>query len=309
VSDHTTARAANVAVIGLGAIGLPVAVNVAKAGFAVQVWNRTSGRAQPAIDHGAVQVDRLADIDARVVLTVLPDTPQLDEVLLQGLQSALRPEDVLVVMSTVSPDAVRRLGARLLGSHGVHVVDAPVSGGDVGAWEATLSIMVGGELEPVEACWPIFEAAGSRVRHLGSLGSGQVAKLSNQIIVGATLAGIGEAINLARAAGLDDRAVVEALSGGLAGSRALDVKGEKILSGDFTPGGAASLHLKDLRYARLAASELGLSHPLTAAVTDLYEQLIEQGFGHLDQSAIALLSLPAAHSPGVSSTTAPEEPT
>ena len=309
VSQPPRESAADVAVIGLGAIGLPVAVNLAKAGFVVQVWNRTGGRAQRAIDQGAVEVGSPADIDARVVLTVLPDTPQLDEVLAQGLESALSPGDVLVVMSTVSPQAVRQLGERLGSSCGAHVVDAPVSGGDVGAWDATLSIMIGGEPEPVAVCWPIFEAAGSRLRHLGPLGSGQVAKLSNQIIVGATLAAIGEAINLARAAGLDDRMVVEALSGGLAGSRALDTKGEKILSGDFTPGGAASHQLKDLRYATAAASELGLAHPLTAAVTELYEQLIDSGFGELDQSAIALLSLPPASSNGPSRDTTSEEPT
>ena len=285
-------RTSDVAVVGLGAIGLPVAVNAAKAGFRTQVWNRSPAAAARAVESGALLAAEVNLIDAPVVLTALPDSPDLDEVLAAGLGASLREGDVLVVLSTVSPAYISTLDQRLSAERGVRVVDAPVSGGDVGAWAATLSIMVGGDAGAVGLCRPVLESIGSRVVHFGPPGSGEVAKLANQIVVGATLAGLGEAINLARAAGLDAELLVEALSAGLAGSRALDVKGEKLISGDFTPGGAASLHLKDLRYAVSQATLLVCDLPLTTELARLYQRLIDQGFGSLDQSAIALLSLP-----------------
>jgi len=283
---------ADVAVVGLGAIGLPVAVNLAKSTFRTQVWNRSAPSIERAVAEGAIGAPVVGAIDAPIVLTVLPDSPDLNEVLAQGLEAAMQEGDVLVVLSTVSPASIEILSKRLQQDRGVHVVDAPVSGGDVGAWAATLSIMVGGDELAVDLCRPILECIGSRVVHFGPPGAGEVVKLANQIVVGATLAGLGEAINLTRAAGLDSELVVEALSAGLAGSRALEVKGEKIVSGDFTPGGAAHLHLKDLRYAVEQASLLGCDLPLTVEVERLYEMLVERGFGDLDQSAVALLSLP-----------------
>lgn len=285
-------RAADVAVIGLGAIGLPVAVNAAKR-FRTQGWNRSDGPAERAEMSGVQVAESLAVVDAAVVLVAVPDGGDVDEVLERGLEQRLLPGDVLVVLSTVLPEYVAGLDDRLAEQRGVRVVDAPVSGGDVGAWAGTLSIMVGGDVAAVERCRPFLDAIGSRVTHFGPSGAGEVAKLANQIVVGATLAGLGEALNLARAAGLDPALVVEALSAGLAGSRALDVKGEKLLSGDFTPGGAATMHLKDLRYASAQAARLGCDLPLTVELTRLYELLVGLGFGHLDQSAIALLSLPA----------------
>ena len=287
------ARSADVAVVGLGAIGLPVAINLAKSTFRTQVWNRSAPAIERAVAEGATAASNLGAIDAPVVLTVLPDSPDLNEVLAQGLEASLQPGDVLVVLSTVSPASIEVLSKRLGQGRQVHVVDAPVSGGDVGAWAATLSIMVGGDEAAVDICRPILECIGSRVVHFGPPGSGEVVKLANQIVVGATLVGLGEAINLTRAAGLDSELVVEALSAGLAGSRALDVKREKILSGDFTPGGAAFLHRKDLRYAVEQANLLGCDLPLTVEVARLYEMLVERGFGDLDQSAVALLSLPS----------------
>jgi len=292
VTTGANGRAADVAVVGLGAIGLPVAVNLAKSTFRTQVWNRSAPSIERAAAEGAIVASDVGAIDAPIVLTVLPDSPDLDQVLAQGLEAALREGDVLVVLSTVSPAAIENLSNRLSHSRQVHVVDAPVSGGDVGAWAATLSIMVGGDQLAVDLCRPILECIGSRVVHFGPPGAGEVVKLANQIVVGATLAGLGEAINLTRAAGLDSQLVVEALSAGLAGSRALDVKGEKIVSGDFTPGGAAHLHLKDLRYAAQQASLLDCDLPVTLEVARLYEMLVERGFGDLDQSAVALLSLP-----------------
>ena len=161
-------RNQTVAVVGLGAIGLPVAKNLAKAGVNVQVWNRSDAKAEEAVAAGATRISQLSDIDASIVLTVLPDMPQVRDVLSQGLDKALQSGDVLVIMGTVSPVAVPELGAELA-ARGIHLLDAPVSGGDVGAQNGTLSIMVGGDAEVLKLVEPTFLKVGSTVRHLGPL--------------------------------------------------------------------------------------------------------------------------------------------
>lgn len=295
----STPRRADVAVVGLGAIGLPVCVNVANAGFRVQGWNRTRAKGEPAAAAGAELVESLRDIDAPIVLTALTDTPQLLEVLDAGLRSSLGPGDILVVLSTVLPSAVKQLGADL-GADGIRVVDAPVSGGDVGAWAGTLSIMAGGTEEDVDQCRPVFAAFGSVIRHLGPLGSGELAKMCNQIVVGATLAALGEALNLSRAGGLSDDGLLDILAGGLAGSRALDVKRGMLESGDFTPGGSAENQRKDLVFASETGRALGVRLPVTDAVTLLYDTMIERGWGGLDHSAVILVTAPEPTPPGFS---------
>lgn len=282
-----SSRAADVAVIGLGAIGLPVCINARTSGFAVQGWNRTPGRAQRAIDAGVDVVTDLTGIDAAVVLAVLPDIPQLLDVLDSGLQAAMRPGDLLVVMSTVSPTTMRPLALRMA-QVDVSVIDAPVSGGDVGAWEGTLSIMVGGANEDLAKCRPVLAALSSRIEHLGPLGSGQLAKACNQIIVGTTLAAIGEALALSRSAGLDDAQVLDVLGAGMAGSRAMDIKRPKYLSGDYSPGGSIANQLKDLRIALETADDLGARLPVTALVADLYQRLSDDGCSDLDHSAVIM---------------------
>lgn len=278
-------RSNRVAVIGLGAIGLPVAINLAKKNTYTQVWNRSDAAALTAVSAGAHRVDSIESIDARIVLTVLPDMSQVLELLDKGLESALKSGDILVVMGTVSPIAMRDLGQRLA-TKGVHVLDAPVSGGDVGAQNATLSIMVGGEKEVLDAVAPIFEKIGSTVRHLGPLGAGQLAKACNQIVVATTLTALAEAVNLGRNAGLDDSVLLDILAGGLANSQVLTVKREKIESGDFTPGGSAVFQLKDLRFALEAGVDTHTALPVTSKVTELYESLVAAGDGELDHSAI-----------------------
>lgn len=285
----TPERSADVAVIGLGAIGLPVCFNLGLAGFRVQCWNRTPERALRALDSGATMSTDLACIDAPVVLTVLPDMPQVLEVLDAGLAAALRPGDILVVMGTVSPSSVQRLAAHMADAR-VAVLDAPVSGGDVGAWEGTLSIMVGGAAGDLDRCRPILAAISGRVEHLGPLGSGQFAKACNQIIVGATLAAIGEALTLGRAAGLDDRQLLDVLGAGMAGSRAMEIKREKYLSGHYSPGGSVANQLKDLRIALEAAKALGHAFPLTTVVAAEYQSLSDSGASGLDHSAVILAS-------------------
>lgn len=278
-------RQDRVAVIGLGAIGLPVAINLAMKKTYVQVWNRSDAAAQSAISSGAHRIDSLASIDASIVLTVLPDISQVLELLDLGLEGSLKAGDVLVVMGTVSPMAMGELGTRLA-INGVHVLDAPVSGGDIGAQTGTLSIMVGGDREVLEKVRPTFEKIGSTVRHLGPLGSGQLAKACNQIVVATTLTALAEAVNLGRNAGLDDSMLLDILAGGLANSQVLTVKREKIESGDFTPGGSAVFQLKDLRFALEAGKETHTALPVTEKVTELFASLVESGDGELDHSAI-----------------------
>ncbi|MEI6649534.1 MAG: NAD(P)-dependent oxidoreductase [Actinomycetes bacterium] len=278
-------RSASVAVIGLGAIGLPVAINLSRSGALTQVWNRSKPAIETATAAGAHFVSELHDIDAPIILTVLPDIAQVYEVLDNGLRAALKPGDILVVMGTVSPVAVVELGKELVAQQ-IDVLDAPVSGGDVGAQKGELSIMVGGNQHALEIVRPIFEIIGSTIRHLGPLGSGELAKACNQIVVAVTLTALAEAVTLARKAGLDTKTVLDILAGGLAGSQVLNVKREKIESMNFAPGGSAVFQLKDLRFALEAGKSLGVSLPVTEEVTALFEALIASGDGALDHSAI-----------------------
>lgn len=281
-----TLRNSNVAVIGLGAMGLPIAINLGKAGLTVQAWNRSQSALDRAVAEGGVTaIKSITDIDASIVLTVLPDLPQVEEILKQGLESVLQAGDILVVMGTVSPVAIVELGKRLA-SKQIHLVDAPLSGGDVGAWKAQLSIMTGGEKVDHDALVPIFDKIGTTIRHLGPLGSGEMAKACNQIVVAATLTALAEAVTLGRKAGLDTKVLLDILAGGLAGSQVLNVKREKIESGDFTPGGSAVFQLKDLRFALEAGMATKAALPMTTEVASLFESLIEAGDGGLDHSSI-----------------------
>ncbi|MFD9738923.1 NAD(P)-dependent oxidoreductase [Umezawaea sp. NPDC059074] len=278
-----------IAVLGMGAMGLPMARNLARAGFPVTVWNRTPGRDGEARSAGAVAAATPAEAALPIVLTVLPDLPDVVEVLagehglLAGWKKAGVERPLLVVMGTVSPTAIRALGDRL---PDVRLVDAPVSGGDVGADAATLSIMVGGHADDVLRLRPYFAALGTTVRHLGPLGAGQLAKACNQIVVAATLTAVSEALALAVKGGLDPEVVVEVLEGGLAGSRVLDVKKEKWLTHDFAPGGRAVNQLKDLVFAVEAGREIGVPLPVTATVEQLYSAMCALGFGDDDHSGV-----------------------
>jgi 2-hydroxy-3-oxopropionate reductase len=280
-----TLRNDRVTVIGLGAIGLPLAINLAKSGTSTLVWNRSQEPADKAVAAGATQFKNLSDNDSAIVLTVLPDLPQVDEVLANGLEESMKSGDVLVVMGTVSPIKVAELAKRLA-TKGIRLLDAPVSGGDVGAQNATLSIMVGGDAKDLADVLPTFEKVGQTIRHLGPVGAGEMAKACNQIIVAATLTAIAEAVTLGRRAGLDTTALLDILAGGLAGSQALNVKRSKIESNDYTPGGAANFQLKDLRFALEAGAATGTSLTMTEEVTKLYTALVESGNGGLDHSGI-----------------------
>jgi 2-hydroxy-3-oxopropionate reductase len=275
--------------VGLGVMGRPMARNLVRAGHQVVVWNRSAGPAAELAAAGATVARTPAELAAAapVVLTMLPDLPQVEEVLHRdgGLLGGMGRGSVLVVMGTVSPVGVRALGARLEPA-GVSVVDAPVSGGDVGAEQATLSIMAGGRPQDVARVRPLLEAMGTTVDHLGPLGAGQLAKACNQIVVAATITALSEALVLARSGGLDARRVFAVLGGGLAGSRVLEVKGPKLLGGDFRPGGAAAFQHKDLGFALAAAAAEGVALPLTALVDQLYGAAVSSGFGDDDHSVV-----------------------
>jgi len=275
--------------VGLGVMGRPMARNLVRAGHRVVVWNRSAEPAAELAAVGATVARTPAELAAAapVVLTMLPDLPQVDEVLHRddGLLGGMGRGSVLVVMGTVSPVDVRDLGDRLEPA-GVSVVDAPVSGGDVGAEQATLSIMAGGRPHDVAPVRLLLEAMGTTVDHLGPLGAGQLAKACNQIVVAATITALSEALVLARRGGLDAQRVFAVLGGGLAGSRVLEVKGPKLLGGDFRPGGAAAFQHKDLGFALAAARAEGVALPLTALVDQLFGAACWNGFGDDDHSVV-----------------------
>ncbi|ROQ60517.1 2-hydroxy-3-oxopropionate reductase [Rathayibacter sp. PhB152] len=277
--------------LGLGPMGAPMARNLL-AGGALTVWNRTASRAVPFAELGAVVAPTPAAAAGDVVLTVLPDLVQVEwllegeDGLLAGWRAAGIAAPVLVVHGTVSPIAVAALARRLAAEHGVQVVDAPLSGGTVGARDATLSIMVGGADEPVARVLPVFERLGRTVRHLGPSGAGATAKLCNQIVVAGTVAVVSEALLLARSAGLDPATVVELLQGGLARTEVLEQKSRKWLDEDFAEGGSARNQLKDLCFIAESAAAEGVVLPTTAAVTALFERMIAEGDGDLDHTGV-----------------------
>ncbi|QHC60569.1 NAD-binding protein [Rathayibacter sp. VKM Ac-2760] len=272
-------------------MGAPMARNLL-AGGPLTVWNRTASRAAAFAGLGAVVASAPAEAAADITLTVLPDLVQVESLLdgdtglLAGWRAAGIAEPVLVVHGTVSPIAVAALARRLDAEHGVQVVDAPLSGGTVGARDATLSIMVGGAEVAVTRVLPVLERLGRTVRHLGPSGAGATAKLCNQIVVAGTVAVVSEALLLARRAGLDAETVIELLQGGLARTAVLEQKSRKWLDEDFAEGGSARNQLKDLRFIEESAAAEGVSLPATAAVTALFERMIAVGDGDLDHTGV-----------------------
>ncbi|MGV1008135.1 MAG: NAD(P)-dependent oxidoreductase [Dermatophilaceae bacterium] len=283
-----------VGVIGLGLMGRPVAASIARAGLAVFAWNRSP----VTPPDGVALVDSVTELGRRcpTVLVVLPDLPQLapllgtqvagvDRPAPTGLLSAGHRVHTLVVMSTCSPVAVRELAAALA-PRGVDVLDAPMSGGVLGAQQATLSIMVGGAAEALERVRPVLDAAASTVTRLGEVGAGSIAKACNQLVVAATLTALAEAMVLAEREGLDRDTVLGVLSGGLAASEVLRQKRHALASDDFTPSGPARYLLKDLGFASDVASVGGGPLPVLGALHTVFEALVAQGLGDLDAAAV-----------------------
>lgn len=278
--------------VGLGIMGEPMARNLVEAGYTVQVHNRSRAAVERLADQGAVAAGSPAEAarGAHAVITVLPDAPDVEQVLLSasGVVEGLDPGGVVIDMSTISPVAARRLAASL-DERGLRMLDAPVSGGQQGAIDAVLTIMVGGDAEVIEACRPILERMGTTVTRIGDAGAGQVAKACNQIVVAGTIQAVAEALTLAQRSDVDPEAVRSALLGGVAASKILEVHGQRMLDGNFEPGFKSRLHHKDLGIALEAGETAGVPLMTTALVEQLLTSLTAQGHGDADHSALALL--------------------
>ena len=279
--------------IGLGLMGKPMATRLLEAGYTVAVHNRSQGAVRDLAGRGAIACTTSREVAERaeVVITMLPDAPDVELVLLgeRGVLEGAAPGSVVIDMTTNNPEDSARLAARLQEKQ-VGMLDAPVSGGDVGARNGTLSIMVGGPRETFEACEPILKVLGHTIVHVGSqVGMGGHAKLANQILVAVTLAGMSEALVYGAKAGIDPALLVEAMSAGLARCGALDIKAPKVLAGDFTPGGKVDSQVKDLRYAMQMARKLKVSLPVTSVVNELFHAVQYAGRGGWDHAAIITL--------------------
>jgi 2-hydroxy-3-oxopropionate reductase len=281
-----------VAVIGLGIMGSPMAVNLARAGFEVVGWSRSGTRTGPLVEAGGHAAETLEDATsgAAAVMTVLPDSPDVLGLLggRDGLLAKLPAGVVVVDCSTIRPDVSIALAGEA-SARGVDLLDAPVSGGEAGAIEGSLSIMVGGSAEAYDRAGPLLGAVGSTVVHVGPSGSGQTVKAANQLIVAGTLELVAEAIVFLEASGVEIDAALEVLGGGLAGSTVLARKGAGMAARQFTPGFRVELHDKDLKILTAAASSTGVVIPLGALVAQLMASLKAQGRGGLDHSALLTL--------------------
>lgn len=275
--------------IGLGIMGRPVALNLLRAGYPLFVWGRRPERLQPILEAGGQACESPAALAecADVIFTNLSDTPDVEAVVLghHGLIEGVRPGAVVVDMSTISPSATRAMAARLR-ERGAELLDAPVSGGEQGAIAGTLSIMVGGAKEAFDRVRPVLEAVGKNIVHCGESGAGQVTKACNQVVIAQTVTGVAEAFVMARAAGVDPARVREALLGGFANSRVLEIHGLRMLEDNYRPGFKARLHQKDMHIVLETARELGIALPGAALTTQYINALVGGGMGELDSSAL-----------------------
>jgi 2-hydroxy-3-oxopropionate reductase len=253
--------------------------------FQIQIWNRNPQKYLNFKANSVSIAQNLNSFDAGVILTVLPNSDEVIEVLNNGLLETLDKDDLLVVMGTVSPESMIQIN-ELVGTKGARAVDAPVSGGDVGAQEARLSIMVGGGSQDYAQILPFLKVIGASIKHVGELGSAQGLKACNQILVGGNLVAIAEALSLSRKFGISDQDFFDVISNGLAGSTTLTTKWPKLISKDFSNGGKSSFQLKDLLIALEAADGAGLKLPLTQLLSDMYQEHIDKGNSDLDHSSI-----------------------
>lgn len=277
--------------VGLGIMGAPMAAQLIKGGHELYLYD-VRPVAKELSDAGGkvVKSAKEAAQNGDVIITMVPDTPDVEAVIAgpDGVLSTLRPGSVVIDMSSISPVATKGLAAAVAAA-GSTMLDAPVSGGEIGAVNATLSIMVGGDAAALERVRPILQCMGNpeRIVHVGAEpGSGQVCKICNQVAIGGTLAGVSEAFALARKAGVDPARVREALLGGFAASRVLEVHGQRMLDDNYVPGFRARLYQKDLRLANEAAAANGVAMPSTAVVTQLLNALMTAGGSDLDYSAL-----------------------
>lgn len=277
----------NIAVLGIGRMGFPMARRLCEAGHAVRAWNRSRAKAQPLAGFGASVHDTAAEAvrDAEIVVCMLESGPVVEDVLFrQGAAQAMRPGSLFIDMASIQPREARDHAARLA-ELGVAHLDAPVSGGTGGAEAGTLAIMAGGKAEDFARAQPVFAVFG-RATHVGPHGAGELAKLANQMIVGITIGAVAEALLLCAKGGADMAKVREAIGGGFAESRVLQLHGQRMVERDFAPRAKIAIQLKDMRNALATADEIGFDAPITALFEQLYAQAGEHGLADLDHSGL-----------------------
>ncbi len=275
--------------IGLGLMGKSIARNILKAGFPVIIHNRSRAVVDELVTEGAISAYSPKEVAEQVdvVFTNLPDSPDVEKVTLgeNGIIAGAHAGLIVVDNSTIKPASARMIAEKLK-ERGVFALDAPVSGGDIGAKNGTLTIMVGGDAEALEKVLPVFQAMGKTITHVGEAGAGQVAKAANQIMVAAQMVAMGELLVFSKKAGVDPRKVVEAIKGGAAQCWTLDVKPPRLFDGNRNPGFKAYMQLKDLNIVLDTAKEYDIPVSATEENTKLFQQMIEQGMGELDNSAV-----------------------
>ncbi len=278
--------------VGLGIMGRPMALNLLKAGNEVTVWARRKESMAPLLEAGAQGAESPAAVAAKVdvVFSMVADAPDVREVMLggQGVVQSKRPGLIAVDMSTIPPAAAKSIGADLA-TQGVTFLDAPVSGGEVGAVAGTLSIMVGGDKAAFEKVGPLFACMGKNVVHIGVSGAGQVAKAANQILTGVGVLAVAEAMAFAKKNDADPAKVREALMGGFAGSKILENHGQRMIDRNFKPGFKSWMHEKDMNIVMQTAHDLGLYLPASAATAQMYKAMVGSGLG--EEDSIAVLKL------------------
>jgi len=278
--------------IGLGIMGKPMAHNLMKAGYELVVSNRSQAPMDELAAEGAITADKPKAVaeQSNIVITMLPDSPQVWEVVTgeEGVLAGAKAGTLVIDMSTISPVVTQDM-VREAQAHGVQMLDAPVSGGDVAAQQGTLSIMVGGSAEDLEQAKPLFQVLGKTIVHVGGNGAGQVVKACNQIVVALTIEAVSEALVLGSKAGVNPAVILQVLSGGLAANRVMEVRGPNFLRHDFQPGFKIALHHKDLGIALSAGREYGVPLPVTAIVDQMLQALKQRGQGDQDHSALLTL--------------------
>ena len=286
--------------IGLGIMGRPMAENLIEGGYDLVVYNRTREKAGELSGATVAGSPKEVAENSDIIITMLPDSPQVEEVLLgvDGVLEGVGEGDLIVDMSTISPVATEELSEKAR-EKGASMLDAPVSGGDVGAIDGTLAIMVGGSEEDFGRALPLFEVMGGNVTHVGPSGTGQVVKAANQIVVALTIEAVSEALVLGSKGGVAPEKILDVLGGGLAGNKVMEAKREKLLEHSFDPGFKIELHHKDLGIALAAGREYGVTLPVTAVVDQMLETLRMRGRGDQDHSAIlTLIEESSAHEIG-----------
>jgi len=275
--------------IGLGLMGKPMARNILKAGYPLFVHNRSQEKVNELVQEGAIAANSPAEVAllVDVVFTNLPDSPDVEKVVLgeNGIIEGGRKGLIFVDNSTIKPEVSRKI-AKKLEEKGIFALDAPVSGGDIGAINGTLTIMVGGDKEPLDKIYPILEVLGKSITHIGGSGTGQITKAANQIMVAAQMVAMGELLIFAKKAGADPQKVVEAIRGGAAQCWTLDVKPQRLFTGNRQPGFKSSMQAKDLNIVMETAKEYGIPLPSCAIDQQLFQSMLQHKLGNLDNSAI-----------------------